>query len=131
MIGGVWWGRLPNNGTFVEKLRLWNVSVVRKAYTSADLSDVDRSSRVFLMMGSAKSEPVPGGVVLHTAIEPRPAFITLQPLSLVLFSGFIPSRAISSVVERLLHTQEVVGSNPASRKLSLGADPQAPRSIGG
>ena len=26
------------------------------------------------------------------------------------------SRAISSVVERLLHTQEVAGSNPASRK---------------
>src|SRR4051812_17165299 len=26
-----------------------------------------------------------------------------------------PSRAISSVVERLLHTQEVAGSNPASR----------------
>jgi hypothetical protein len=29
-------------------------------------------------------------------------------------------RAISSVVERLLHTQEVAGSNPASRK-PLGA----------
>ena len=42
-------------------------------------------------------------------------FIRLQPLSLVLFSGFTASRAISSVVERLLHTQEVAGSNPASR----------------
>jgi hypothetical protein len=28
-----------------------------------------------------------------------------------------PSRAISSVVERLLHTQEVAGSNPASRSV--------------
>ena len=29
-----------------------------------------------------------------------------------------PARAISSVVERLLHTQEVAGSNPASRTIS-------------
>ena len=28
-----------------------------------------------------------------------------------------PARAISSVVERLLHTQEVAGSNPASRSV--------------
>ena len=42
------------------------------------------------------------------------AFIRLQPLWLVLFSAS-PHRAISSVVERLLHTQEVAGSNPASR----------------
>ena len=80
--------------------------------------------------GSRMTVPLVGGAVLHAAIELRPAFITLQPLLLVLFSGFTSSRAISSVVERLLHTQEVVGSNPASRKLSLGADPQATRSIG-
>jgi hypothetical protein len=47
--------------------------------------------------------------------ERSPAFIRLQPLLLVLFSGFTASCAISSVVERLLHTQEVAGSNPASR----------------
>ena len=35
--------------------------------------------------------------------------------------GETSARAISSVVERLLHTQEVAGSNPASRKL-----PQVP-----
>ena len=29
-----------------------------------------------------------------------------------------PGRAISSVVERLLHTQEVAGSNPASRTVT-------------
>src|SRR6266478_714339 len=32
-----------------------------------------------------------------------------------LFSPLLKTRAISSVVERLLHTQEVAGSNPASR----------------
>ena len=56
-----------------------------------------------------------------------PALIRLQPLPLVLFSGFAVERAISSVVERLLHTQEVAGSNPASRttwKASEPADPQ-------
>src|SRR5205823_14576087 len=31
------------------------------------------------------------------------------------FVRFLKRRAISSVVERLLHTQEVAGSNPASR----------------
>ena len=31
--------------------------------------------------------------------------------------GSQPTRAISSVVERLLHTQEVAGSNPASRTI--------------
>src|ERR1700746_1053441 len=31
------------------------------------------------------------------------------------FVRFLERRAISSVVERLLHTQEVAGSNPASR----------------
>ena len=31
-----------------------------------------------------------------------------------------PFRAISSVVERLLHTQEVAGSNPASRTTPIG-----------
>jgi hypothetical protein len=46
-----------------------------------------------------------------------PHELGLQPLSLVLFSGFSVSRAISSVVERLLHTQEVAGSNPASRTI--------------
>src|SRR5205814_2805273 len=30
----------------------------------------------------------------------------------------VRSRAISSVVERLLHTQEVAGSNPASRTIA-------------
>jgi hypothetical protein len=36
-----------------------------------------------------------------------------------LSSDFAESRAISSVVERLLHTQEVAGSNPASRTTFL------------
>jgi hypothetical protein len=35
-----------------------------------------------------------------------------------LFSEFLRLGAISSVVERLLHTQEVAGSNPASRTIS-------------
>jgi hypothetical protein len=39
--------------------------------------------------------------------------------SMNLFSGFRWFRAISSVVERLLHTQEVAGSNPASRTILL------------
>jgi hypothetical protein len=34
-----------------------------------------------------------------------------------LFSDFLWLCAISSVVERLLHTQEVAGSNPASRTI--------------
>src|ERR1043166_970547 len=32
------------------------------------------------------------------------------------FVAFLKTCAISSVVERLLHTQEVAGSNPASRR---------------
>ena len=32
--------------------------------------------------------------------------------------GIRITRAVSSVVERLLHTQEVAGSNPASRTMS-------------
>src|SRR6266478_3320974 len=35
-----------------------------------------------------------------------------------LFSPLLKTRAISSVVERLLHTQEVGGSNPPSRMSS-------------
>jgi hypothetical protein len=48
----------------------------------------------------------------------------LHPLSLELFSESSTFCAISSVVERLLHTQEVAGSNPASRN-------QIPEPIGG
>jgi hypothetical protein len=40
------------------------------------------------------------------------------PLACTIFPAS-PHRAISSVVERLLHTQEVAGSNPASRTISL------------
>ena len=65
-------GRLPNNGTFVAKLRLWNVSVVRKAYTSADLSDVASVQRGFLMTGSAKSEPVLGVPFSRSPYRPAP-----------------------------------------------------------
>src|SRR6266536_2085397 len=41
----------------------------------------------------------------------------LRPLACALFCPLLKRRAISSVVERLLHTQEVAGSNPASRIL--------------
>jgi hypothetical protein len=51
--------------------------------------------------------------------ELRRAFINCNPSCLDYFSGFTASRAISSVVERLLHTQEVAGSNPASRTTFL------------
>src|SRR5438270_8277483 len=34
--------------------------------------------------------------------------------------------AISSVVERLLHTQEVAGSNPASRTICVAANSSSP-----
>ena len=47
---------------------------------------------------------------------------SLQDRLLGLCSGFRCVRAVSSVVERLLHTQEVAGSNPASRKSSTRAD---------
>jgi hypothetical protein len=50
----------------------------------------------------------------------------LQPHPLVLFSGFTASRAISSVVERLLHTQEVAGSNPASRTIRKASELAGP-----
>ena len=47
---------------------------------------------------------------------PRSASVFLtRPSSLVTYH--FPTRAISSVVERLLHTQEVAGSNPASRTI--------------
>src|SRR5439155_16194482 len=46
---------------------------------------------------------------------------TLQPCLRcrvrALFCPLLQTRAISSVVERLLHTQEVAGSNPASRTI--------------
>src|SRR5438105_8838299 len=49
---------------------------------------------------------------------------TLQPCLRcrvrALFCPLLKTRAISSVVERLLHTQEVAGSNPASRTIVLG-----------
>src|SRR5207302_111298 len=45
----------------------------------------------------------------------------LRPLVCALFCPLLQGRAISSVVERLLHTQEVAGSNPASRILLLCA----------
>src|SRR5437660_12458173 len=41
----------------------------------------------------------------------------LRLLVCALFCPLLQRRAISSVVERLLHTQEVAGSNPASRIL--------------
>jgi hypothetical protein len=53
--------------------------------------------------------------VSHSSFPALTALFALQPLWLVLVSSFTASRAISSVVERLLHTQEVAGSNPASR----------------
>ena len=40
-------------------------------------------------------------------------------------------RAISSVVERLLHTQEVAGSNPASRKFFPFGDCETPQGADG
>src|SRR6266700_2548190 len=42
----------------------------------------------------------------------------LHCLAHALFCRLMKTRAISSVVERLLHTQEVAGSNPASRMFS-------------
>ena len=63
----------------------------------------------------------------HSSLESNPCKILL-----ILFSSPVllpqicanlwrqkkgPARAISSVVERLLHTQEVAGSNPASRSV--------------
>src|SRR6266853_2054111 len=45
----------------------------------------------------------------------------LRLLVCALFCPLLQRRAISSVVERLLHTQEVAGSNPASRILLLFA----------
>src|SRR5207237_10124313 len=41
----------------------------------------------------------------------------LRPFAGALFCPLLKGRAISSVVERLLHTQEVAGSNPTSRIL--------------
>jgi hypothetical protein len=41
----------------------------------------------------------------------------LRYFSRALFCRLLKIRAISSVVERLLHTQEVAGSNPASRTI--------------
>src|SRR5688500_16519170 len=46
----------------------------------------------------------------------RPAYNCLTRRSAVV-TYHSPFRAISSVVERLLHTQEVAGSNPASRTI--------------
>src|SRR6266542_2184779 len=42
----------------------------------------------------------------------------LHCLAHALFCRLLKTRAISSVAERLLHTQEVAGSNPASRMFS-------------
>src|SRR5947207_10601648 len=44
--------------------------------------------------------------------------LRLRYLARALFCRPLKTRAISSVVERLLHTQEVAGSNPASRTSS-------------
>src|SRR5437016_7092978 len=45
----------------------------------------------------------------------------LRDLARSLFCPLLKTRAISSVVERLLHTQEVGGSNPPSRMSSPAA----------
>src|ERR1700686_2011552 len=56
-----------------------------------------------------------------TGSESSP-FLTRYPSPI---TYYFSHRAISSVVERLLHTQEVAGSNPASRTPSI--EEQSPR----
>src|SRR5205823_10320726 len=64
----------------------------------------------------------------------------LRRFARVLFCRLLKGCAISSVVERLLHTQEVAGSNPASRTFSrlsrnlkreLGAERSPRRQVAG
>ena len=66
-------------------------------------------------VGQALRLPVPSLAGDAPVLQFR--FLACADPRALYFVRFLKTRAISSVVERLLHTQEVAGSNPASRTI--------------